>query len=51
MVALVQEPLVEELKVLEMLEGRYAQTVDEIDGEIGAAMKELEAMQAELVVG
>ena len=50
MVALVREPLVAELKDIELLEERYAQTVDEMDEEITAAEKELEAMQAELVV-
>ena len=48
-VALVSEPLVEELKTIEMLEDRYNQTLDEIDAEFAAAEKELEAMQAELV--
>lgn len=50
MVALVREPLAAELKDIELLEERYAQTVDEMDEEIAAAEKELEAMQAELVV-
>ena len=49
-VALVREPLAAELKNIELLEERYAQTVDEMDAEIAAAEKELEAMQAELVV-
>ena len=39
-----------DLKDIELLEERYAQTVDEMDEEIAAAEKELEAMQAELVV-
>ena len=50
-VALVREPLDAELKDIEMLENRYAQTIDEMDAEIAAAEKELEAMQGELVVG
>ena len=50
-VALVREPLDAELKSIEMLENRYAQTIDEMDVEIVAAEKELEAMQGELVVG
>jgi type I restriction enzyme M protein len=50
-VALVREPLDAELKDIEMLENRYAQTIDEMDDEIAAAEKELESMQAELVVG
>ena len=50
-VALVGEPLDAELKSIEMLENRYAQTIDEMDAEIVAAEKELEAMQGELVVG
>ena len=49
--ALVREPLDAELKDIEMLENRYAQTIDEMDDEIAAAEKELESMQAELVVG
>ena len=50
-VALVREPLDAELKSIEMLENRYAQTIDEMDDEIAAAEKELESMQGELVVG
>ena len=50
-VALIREPLDAELKSIEMLENRYAQTIDEMDDEIAAAEKELESMQAELVVG
>ena len=49
-VALVQEPLVNELKKIELLENRYAQTLDEMDEEIAAAEKELEAMQGELMM-
>ena len=50
-VALVREPLDAELKDIEMLENRYAQTIDEMDDEMAATEKELEAMQGELVVG
>ena len=48
-VALVAEPLVAELKTIELLVNRYATTVDEMDKEIQEAEKALEAMQKELV--
>lgn len=42
--------LKKELDTLKMLHKRYAQTLDSIDAEIDALMKEFESMQKELVV-
>ena len=47
---LVREPYEKELDTIAMLRERYAQTLDEIDGEINEQETAFEAMQAELVV-
>lgn len=49
-VHLVREPYEKELATIAMLRERYAQTLDEIDGEISKQEKAFEAMQQELVV-
>lgn len=50
MVSLVQIPLKAELNILQMLEERYANTLDSIDMEIESLMSEFEALKKELVV-
>lgn len=50
LVNLVKEPLLAEIDIIKELNERYSQTLDDIDQEIDASMKELEAMMNELVV-
>ncbi|GEP64134.1 type I restriction-modification system subunit M [Clostridium beijerinckii] len=50
MVGLVQIPLKAELNTLQMLQERYANTLDSIDMEIESLMREFETLKNELVV-
>lgn len=50
MVDLIKIPLKKELDILEMLQERYADTLEDIDSEIESLMKEFDALRQELVV-
>ena len=50
MVKLVIQPLLADLQTLKMLNDRYADTLDDIDSQIGQAESELDRLMQDLVV-
>ena len=50
MVKLVTQPLLADLQTLEMLNDRYADTLDDIDNQISQAESELDKLMQDLVV-